>query len=269
VLFPGSGRIEVIRRGERSVVTRVAAASPLRLLTPRNHGHAAWIYASTFGGGLVGGDAVAIDVVVGEGASVMLSTQASTKVYRSSMGTSSELDAVVGSGGLLALLPDPVVCFAASRYRQRQRVRLEDGAGLVMVDWMSSGRHGAGERWRFDGYASRLEVERDGRLVMLDAVSLDAESGELDARMGRFNVLCALALIGDRARDCVTLALSLAASLPVEKGGRLLTGASPIGADGCVVRFAGVTVEDVAPAVRRYLAALPVMLGDDPWARKW
>lgn len=265
----GSGRIEVIRRGDRSVVTRAAAASPLRLLTPRNHGHAAWIYASTFGGGLVDGDAVAIDVVVGEGASAMLSTQASTKVYRSSIGASSELDAVVGPRGLLALLPDPVVCFAASTYRQRQRISLQDGAGLVMVDWMSSGRHGAGERWRFHSYASRLEVERDGRLVMLDALSLDPESGAIDARMGRFNVLCVLALVGDRARDCVTRALALAAALPVEKGGRLLTGASPIGADGCVVRFAGVTLEDVAPAVRSYLAQLPVMLGDDPWARKW
>lgn len=265
----GSGAVEVTRQGERSVVTRAAAASPLRLLTPRNHGHAAWIYASTFGGGLVGGDAIALDVVVGEGASAMLSTQASTKVYRSSGGATSELDAVVGSHGLLALLPDPVVCFAASSYRQRQRVRLEDGAGLVMVDWMCSGRHGSGERWRFDSYASRLEVERGGRLLMLDAISLDPESGELDARMGRFNVLCALALIGDRARACVTRALALTASLPVEKKGRLLTGASPLGADGCVVRFAGVTFEDVAPAVRRCLAELPEMLGDDPWARKW
>ena len=31
---------------------------PLRLLTPANHGHAAWVYTSSYGGGLVDGDRV-------------------------------------------------------------------------------------------------------------------------------------------------------------------------------------------------------------------
>ena len=51
-LTPGQGAIRIARRGRRSVAERVAAASPLRLLTPRNHGDAAWIYTSSFGGGL-------------------------------------------------------------------------------------------------------------------------------------------------------------------------------------------------------------------------
>lgn len=267
--FAGHGRVEVVRRGPRSVVTRAAAASPLRLLTPRNHGQAAWIYAATYGGGLVGGDAVRLDVAVGAGATAMLSTQASTKIYRSPRGASSDIDATVGAGGLLALLPDPVVCFASSAYRQTQRVHLQEDAGLVLVDWLSSGRRAAGERWRFDRYSSRLEVHTNGRLALLDATALEADSGNLLERAGRFNVLCTVVLIGPALGVHAARAVSSISSLPVEKRSAILAGASPLRDDGCIVRIAGIAFEDVAALVRAYLDFVPAVLGDDPWARKW
>src|SRR5688572_3469687 len=80
---PGVGQIEVTRAAGRSRVTRAYATSPLRLLTPRNHGDAAWIYAASYGGGLLGGDRVQLSVQVANGARAFLSTQASTKIYRS------------------------------------------------------------------------------------------------------------------------------------------------------------------------------------------
>src|SRR5262245_38222153 len=119
---PGRGSLEVIARPDgRSVVSRAYATSPLRLLTPENHGRAAWVYASSYGGGLVDGDCVEIDIEVGAGAAAYFSTQASTKVYRSERGAVTGLRAAVAAGGLLIVMPDPVVCFAASRYVQTQR----------------------------------------------------------------------------------------------------------------------------------------------------
>ena len=50
------------------------------------------------------------------------------------------------------------MCFAGSSYRQEQRVDLHDAANLVFVDWLSSGRHAAGERWQFDRYESRTVI---------------------------------------------------------------------------------------------------------------
>ena len=32
---------------------------------PDNHGHAAWVYTSSYGGGIVGGDALHLDIEVG------------------------------------------------------------------------------------------------------------------------------------------------------------------------------------------------------------
>ena len=172
------------------------AASPLRLLTPANHGNSAWVYASSYGGGLVGGDAIRLAVDVARGAAAFISTQSSTKAYRSTLGSSTSLDALVGDGGLLVISPDPVVCFAGSSYRQSQHVDLSGTGALVLVDWLSSGRYAAGERWAFDRYSSRTTVRVDGRLVFYDGLSLDSTDGDLVDRMGRFDVLATVLIVG-------------------------------------------------------------------------
>jgi urease accessory protein len=138
---PGTGFLDIARVGPRSVVLRAYATSPLRLLTPRNHGAAAWVYASSYGGGLLGGDALRLRLNIGAEASAFVSSQASTKIYRSGdSSSSSHLTADVAAGGHLVLWPDPVVCYAGSAFRQTQRIDLAHNAALVLVDTVSSGR---------------------------------------------------------------------------------------------------------------------------------
>lgn len=266
---PATGVAVAARAGARTVVQRAFASSPLRLLTPLNHGHAAWIFTSTYGGGLVGGDAVTLDVTVGADASAALLTQASTKIYRSPLGASMRLQATVGDGGLLAVLPDPVVPFAGSRYEQDQAIDLDGSGSLVLVDWMTAGRRACGERWRFDRYASRLTVHQYGRLRLLDSTLLDASEGDLPARMGRFETLCLVVLAGDRLTGAATSLLERCAAGPVAVRADLLRSAAPLPGGGCAVRLAATSVEAVAHGVRDLLAFLPPMLGDNPWLRKW
>jgi urease accessory protein len=252
------------------VVRRALATSPLRLLTPRNHGRAAWIYTATYGGGLLGGDAICLDVSIDSGAMAMLSTQASTKVYRSDREVSSDLKAIVKPGALLAVLPDPVVCFASATYRQSQRIELDAGGNLVFMDWLSSGRRARDERWQFDGYSSRIEIVQNGCHVILDALTLDATAGNIGDRMGRFNTLCVIVLLGPLLAAPAAHTLSQIAALPIEKGAGLLVSASPINraVDGCLIRIAGASFEMVSTAAREYLRFVPSLLGDDPWARR-
>ena len=266
----GRGRLSVdLGHGGRSVVTQAYATSPLRLLMPKNHGAAAWIYTSTYGGGLVGGDRIALNVDVGSGAAAVVSTQASTKVYRSSRSASSELHASISAGGLLAVLPDPVVCFAASRYLQVQSFTLSTDSGLVLVDWMSSGRHASGERWAFDEYSARLHALVEGRPVLHDALALRSEDGDLRERLGRFDVLASVLILGTRLGDHASRVVRRVAEIPVRRHPAQLISASPVGKAGCLLRMAGTSVEGTARTIREYLGFLPDLLGDDPWARKW
>jgi urease accessory protein len=266
---PGTGHLDIVYRDRRSVVRRAYATSPLRLLTPRNHGRAAWIYAGSYGGGLLGGDALRLTVQVGPGASAFLSTQASTKVYRSDMATSLDTRAQVAAGATLIIWPDPVVCFAGSSYRQHQQVEVSEGGALVLVDCMTSGRRASGERWRFTNYSSRSAIRYDGRLVLFDSICLNADDGELAERMGRFDVLCSATIVGPELRPSVDRIAASIAELPVERHAGTLVAVAPLSDAGCILRIAGTSVEQVGRVLREHLTFVTALLGDDPWSRKW
>lgn len=269
-LAPGSGALRISRGETGSVVSSACAASPLRLLTPRNHGTAAWIYTSTFGGGLLDGDDVRLRIEVEAGATAFVSSQASTKVYRAISGrATARHDATIARGALLVLTPDPIVCFARSRYVQTQQFALDGAGGLVLLDWFTSGRHATGERWAFDGYSSRSAVEIDGRLAWHDAVLLDPADGPVAARMGRYEVFATIALLGSRLHAHVAPALTRVSAAPLRSQDDVVVAGSPLRRGGAVVRIAGRSVEAVGRAIRQCLAFVPDLLGDDPWARRW
>ena len=267
---PGTGLLDVVGTAAGSAVSRAYATSPVRFLTPRNHGRAAWIYTASYGGGLVGGDAVRLRISVGPSARAFVSSQSSTKVYRSSRPTTVEVTARVAAGAHLVLWPDPVVCYAGSTYSQQQRFDVEPGGTLVAVDWMTSGRHGSGERWRFDRYETETSLRVEGRLVLFDSISLSGDEGDLAGRMGRFDVVGAAIVFGAAVgRDAATIAGAVAAQ-PVTRRADVLVSAAPLSAGaGCIVRVAGRSVESVTAILRQHLSFVPSLLGDDPWTRKW
>jgi urease accessory protein len=261
VTVSGHGRVEVSRDGNRSVVTSLTAASPLKLLTPRNHGRAAWIYSTSYGGGLVDGDALCLDLVVGAGAALYLTTQASTKIYP---GTASQsLTADVGEQALLVALPDPVVPFAGARYRQRASLRLGATASLVWLESLTAGRVASGERWHADSYRSHLRVERGGLLLALDGLVLDPAHGKLAERLGRFDALATLLLVGPAAARLRQHVLDSGAT-----DGPCLVAPSPLADDVAVARLAATGAEALARALHALLLPLADLLGDDPLARK-
>jgi urease accessory protein len=253
------------------VLTRVNAASPLRVLNPKSAGASAWVYLATYGGGLVGGDSLEISIDAGPGAAVLVATQASTKVYRSALGASQRLHARAADGSLLVLLPDPVTAFAGSRYAQEQHVELHEAASLVLVDWLTAGRMASGERWQFDGYASRTFVRRSGRLLLHDAVSLTPRDGSITSRMNRFNCVATVVVTGPAVQAAASRLAGEISTAPLARQADMLMSAAPLaGSDkGTVLRLAGMSVEQVGGAIRQLLSFVPSLLGDDPWMCKF
>jgi urease accessory protein len=261
------GRLSFRRVADRTVIEASLARNPLRLLTPRNHGRGAWAYTSTLGGGLVDGDEIRLHVQVGRDACALLASQGHNRVYRSSLGSATELVANVEPGAFLALLPDPTVCFAGARYRQRTDVRLAAGASAVLLDVLTAGRGARGERWAFRRYSSELELRIDDRIVVQERTLLDQRHGSVAERMGRFDVLCTILLAGEllrSARAALATALAAAALRPRADA---VEQANDLG-DALVIRMASVSLEEALRTVRERLAFLPELLGDDPWARR-
>jgi urease accessory protein len=253
------------------VLTRAIATSPLRVLNPKSAGSSAWVYLATYGGGLLGGDALDTSIDVGRHATALVATQASTKVYRSGLGASQRLHARAADGSLLVLLPDPVTAFSGSRYAQEQCVELDESASLVLVDWLTAGRMASGERWQFDGYTSRTFIRRSGTLLLHDAVSLTSADGSVTGRMNRFNCVATVIVTGPAVHAAAARLDGEINTTPLARRADMLMSAAPLagGDNGTVLRLAGMSVEQVGGVLRRLLNFVPALLGDDPWSCKW
>lgn len=268
----GTGHLGVEVVSGSSTATSVWAASPLKILTPRPRGPFVWACLSSYGGGLVAGDELALQVELGEGARCFVTTQASTKVYRNpnDRPCSQRLRANLKSGAVLVLAPDPVQAFAESRYQQHQEFSMEPGSGLVLVDWLCSGRSARGERWAFTRFQSRNEICVAGSRVLVDSLLLDPADGPLESRyrMARFNCLGLVIVAGGPFRATSARLLESVAALPVSRQPLLICSASPI-LHGALLRVAGESVEAVRSEIRRVLGFLGEYLLEDPWSRKW
>ncbi|KAJ3091457.1 hypothetical protein HK102_000482 [Quaeritorhiza haematococci] len=89
------------------------------------------------------------------------------------------LDVGIGEGALLALLPEPVTCFAQASYGQTQTFRVAATGSLVLLDWFTSGRMSRGESWLFKRYRSENIVIVEGiGVVVKDAWVLEDERGK-------------------------------------------------------------------------------------------
>jgi urease accessory protein len=252
-----------------TVLQRSFATAPLKLFTTRGVTSACWVYAATYGGGVVGGDAIRLQVETGPGATAVITTQASTKVYRALRPASQHVTATIDDGALLVMLPDPVVCFSGAHFSQRQQFDLHDGGNLVLLDWITSGRHAVGERWAFDHYSSRNDIRRAGRRILYDTLLLDQEDGPVGERLGRFDVCLTAVITGPKVADAAAAVVLAAGALGVKRLPDLVTAAWRLPDGGALLRMAGFSVEQVGGALRRECSFLAELLGDDPFSRKW
>jgi urease accessory protein len=251
------------------VLTRAAASSPAKLFATNGRGATCWVYAATLGGGLVGGDEIRLRADVTVGARALLTTQASTKVYRSRRPSYQSVNATVDADAFFAVVPDPVVCFADAHFTQSQRYDLHARASLVMVDWVTSGRHASGERWAFSRYESRFDVRRDGRRVFLDALVLETNVDAVGERMGRFDVMLTAVITGPLVAGAAADIVARVSRSAVDRQSDLVVSACTLRDGGALLRMAGTSVEQVGDALRGHLAFLPPLTGGDLWSRKW
>ena len=268
----GAGYLRIEISCGQSAAISVRANSPLKILVPRPRGPSVWACLSSLGGGLVAGDETSLSLSLGESARCCLTTQASTKVYRNpeARPCGHRLDVQLGAGSFLAVIPDPVQAFLGSSYRQLQEFSLAPNSGLVLVDWLCSGRAARGERWAFSRFQSRNEVTVGGSRVLVDSLILDPTDGPVGDwyRMGRFNCLALVLVFGEPLRVARDNLLEDFAHRPVPRHGSMVSSASSI-QQGVLLRLAAERPEEVAAEVRRHLGFVSEFLGDSPWSRKF
>lgn len=135
--------------------------------------------------GIVGGDALEIDVEVDDGAGVLLTTPAATRFYRSGGATASCRQRLrVGAGAALEWLPQETIVYDGARLTAETRIELAAGARFAGWEVIGLGRPAAGERFAAGRLDFRLSVLREGRPLLLDRLVLNGGDPLLAAGPG-------------------------------------------------------------------------------------
>ncbi|KAK2178005.1 hypothetical protein NP493_566g00023 [Ridgeia piscesae] len=269
---------------KKSVTSTLEYTYPLKLLCPSlaSSSNCQWLYPITFGGGLVEGDVITLEVEAGPGSCVLVTTQSSTKVFHclEEKETTQHFVLHLGRRSLMAVLPDPIVCFKDARYKQTQHVNMTTNSNLLLLDWLTAGRMARGELWDFTSYASVNNVTVDGETVFRDAIRLsDSPSVSKKTAMVDFQVIGMFLVLGPLLEDySQALIKSLGASQSYNSrcDRSQLVGVSPLqfhvsGAQvkGCVVRLATHSTSQAFHKLQEILEPLFPTLGGNPFENKY
>ncbi|KAF2762756.1 urease accessory protein-like protein UreD [Pseudovirgaria hyperparasitica] len=175
---PGNGNILVsLLPPSTPVLQTLSYQYPLKLIAPNpitaNDRLVYTVFILTYGGGLVAGDTILLDVTLAPLTRLTLLTQGSTKIYNTpdrKKLTQQYTVASIADGSALCYLPDPVQPFARSAFSQTQVYNLQSrtNSSICVCDWVCEGRPARNETWSFYSYTSKNEVWLTG-------------SGELEA----------------------------------------------------------------------------------------
>jgi urease accessory protein len=155
-------------------------------------------------GGVAGGDRFRIDVTVGAGARLAVTSAAAEKVYRALGDPASiALTLKVAAGGALAWLPQETILFDRARLARTIEVVVADGGRAIVVELLVFGRAGMGEAVEEGSVFDRWRVRLGGRLVYAEGMRLEgaiaAQLAEPAVANGAVAVATVLMVPGDDA----------------------------------------------------------------------
>ncbi|MGA8612365.1 MAG: urease accessory protein UreD [Xanthobacteraceae bacterium] len=173
------GRIalSVVAASGQSRRARVHEAGSLRVRFP-NAADAAQLDAVVVNtaGGMTGGDRFDIEVDVGAGARLCLTSAAAEKIYRS-LGPDTQVSVklAAGPGAALAWLPQETILFDRARLRRTIDLDLARGASVLLAEAIVFGRSAMGETVTCGHLFDRWRVRVGGELVFAETTRLDGE----------------------------------------------------------------------------------------------
>jgi urease accessory protein len=132
-------------------------------------------------GGAAGGDRFNFDFSAGEGTSLVVTTAAAEKVYRT-LGPDTMIGVTldVASGATLSWLPQETILFDRARLSRSIDVTLAPDARLFLAEGIVFGRSGMGETVEEGALFDRWRVRQGGKLIYAETVRLD---GAISARL--------------------------------------------------------------------------------------
>lgn len=139
------------------------------------------LYILNPGGGYVSGDKYAVSLTAEPGASVAMSTQSATKVYRSTGAPAFyTMDIKAMTGSVVDYAPDPLIVYEAGEYHQRSVLRVDPQAHVSMAEIITPGWSPDMSLFSYRGIRMATEVYLDipgTPLMLADCLNIVPDQG--------------------------------------------------------------------------------------------
>ena len=218
----------------------------------------------------MGGDHLELAVEVGPGAIAQVTSTGATRIYRSRKNAEpaqQKLQARVEGDGLAEYLPDQLIPFAGSRYRQETRIELGAKAGLFWWETVAPGREARDEMFAYDLLQLKTWISAQGQPIAIEHMRIEPARRSIFslARLGPYAYfstfyICRVGIESSRWLKLEKLLGELAAQL--SQPSRTVWGVSPLRAHGVVVRALSVSGREITRHLPEFWRVAKLFLYD-------
>lgn len=182
----GELRLHIERRSGMDAATQQFHQGALRILRPHYLDDTAQVCYTIVnpGGGYLGADQYGVDISIGEAASLLLTTQSATKIYRTPQGQAhSQMRIKLAEDAVLEYLPDQLIAYQDASFGQETIVEMSQSSSLVMFEVITPGWSPEGELFQYENIRLRTEVHVDGVLAVLDNLSVQPSNQNIGSML--------------------------------------------------------------------------------------
>lgn len=180
-------------------------------------GDLAVVFIQAVSAGVLQGDRLRVEIDVGPGARVLVTTQSATKVFQMTANYASQrIDVKVGRNAYAEILMDPLIPCAGARLYNEVNLEVDPLGTLVYDEHLTPGRVAHGESWQFDHFYSRTRCWRpSGELIAADTNVLSPKRNPVTTPglFGDYSNMGVVYVIAEHHPGCASLADAMHDSL--------------------------------------------------------
>lgn len=152
------------------------------------------------GGGYLGGDDYRMKIAVHDNASLLLTGQSATKVYRTPDNyAQQDMDVLLGKNAVFEYIPDQLILYRGATYNQYMNVAMDSTASFLTSEIVTPGWAPDGSSFGYDEVRMRTAVNVDGEPMVVDNLLVRPK----DPNLGADSML----FFGDRSHLLTLLAV--------------------------------------------------------------
>ncbi len=230
----------------------------------------ALVHLHNLSGGVLGGDHLDVTVEAGPRAVAQVTSTGATRIYRSRKNAEpaeQRLQIRVEDDGLVEYLPDQLIPFAGSRYRQETRIELGANAGLFWWETVAPGREARNEMFAYDLLQLKTWISALGQPIAIEHMRIEPARRSIFslARLGVYAYfstfyICRVGIESSRWLELERLLGELAGQL--SRPSQIVWGASSLRAHGIVIRVLSVSGREITQRLPEFWRVAKLFLYD-------